>query len=95
MNSLKLIFNLIISVSEYSDKPRMKSTQKFCFGPNDFQDGSLPESQDWWGAGNLVELVDSLFSGLSLVCGGFVSVDVVRVDVERNQPQGLEGGWVH
>ena len=73
----------------------MKSPQKLCFGADDFQDGSLPESQDRWGAGYLVELVDPLFPGLSLVCGGCVRVDVVRVDVERHQTQGLEGGWEH
>ena len=94
-NSLKFNFNLITSVTDYSDQPRMKSTQKFCFSPDDFQDGSLPESQDRWGAGYLVELVDPLFSGLSLVCGGTVRVDVVRVDVERHQTQGLEGGREH
>ena len=73
----------------------MESPQKLGFGPDDFQDGSLPESQDWRRAGDLVELVDPLFSGLPLVGGGRVRVDVVRVDVERHQAQGLEGGWEH
>ena len=73
----------------------MKSPQKFCFVPDDFQDGSLPESQDWWGAGYLVELVDPLLSRLALVGRGGVRVNVVRVDVERHQTQRLEGGWEH
>ena len=73
----------------------MKSPQKLCFVPYYFQDGSLPESQDWRGAWYLVELVDPLLSRLALVSGGGVRVNVVRVDIERHQTQGLEGGWEH
>ena len=73
----------------------MKSPQKFCFVPDDSQDGSLPESQYWRGARYLVVLVDPLLPGLALVSGGGVRVNVVGVDVERHQTQGLEGGWEH
>ena len=73
----------------------MKSPQKLCLVSDDFQDGSLSESQNWWGSGYLVELVDPLLSGLALMGGGGVRVYVVRVDVERHQTQGSEGRRVH
>ena len=73
----------------------MKSPQKLCLVSDDFQDGSLSESQDRRGAWYLVVLVDPLLSGLTLVGGGLVRVYVVRVDVERHQTQSLEGGRVH
>ena len=73
----------------------MKSPQKLSFVPDDFQDGSLSESQNWWGSGYLMELVDPLLSGLALMGGGGVRVYVVRVDVERHQTQGSEGRRVH
>ena len=37
-----------------------------------------------------MELVDPLLSGLSFVSGVGVCVYVVRVDIERDQSQGLE-----
>ena len=73
----------------------MKSPQKLCLVPDNFQDGSLSESQDRWCAWYLVVLVDPLLSGLTLVSGGFVRVYVVGVDVERHQTQSLEGRRVH
>ena len=59
------------------------------------EDGALPEGEDGRGAGYLVVLQDPLLPSLPLVCGGEVRVQVVRVDVEGDEAERLEGGWVH
>ena len=60
-----------------------------------FEDGSFSQGEDWRDPGYLMVLLDPLLSGLPLVGGGGVRVNVVRVDVEGYEVQGLEGWRVH
>ena len=59
-----------------------------------FENGSFSQGEDWRDPGYLMVLLDPLLSGLPLVGGGGVRVDVVRVDVERYQAQSLERGRI-
>ena len=71
-------------------EPCVELAQELSLGANDPEDGALSESQDRRGAWYLMVLVDPLLSGLPLVSGVRVCVNIVRVDIEWDQTQGLE-----
>ena len=73
----------------------MECANELSFGSHHFQDGSFSQCQDRWCPRYLMILVNPLFPGLSFVCRVRVSVNIVRVDVERYQAQSFEGGRVH
>ena len=71
-------------------QPCMELPNQYSLVTFHLEDRSLPHGQDWWCSWYLMVLLDPLLPGLPLVCGAGVGVDVVRIDIKRNQAKGFE-----